>query len=120
MLIRSPWIDLILKGQKTWELRGRRTSVRGTIVLIRAGSGQISGSCQLVGVTGPLGLADIKMNVDKHRIPPEDISRFSYGKIFAWELSNANTFRSPIPYKHPRGAVVWVRLPDLILRQNHA
>src|SRR5215831_14717644 len=31
LLIRRPWIDMILDGRKTWEMRGARTSVRGRI-----------------------------------------------------------------------------------------
>ena len=119
LLIRSPWIDLILKGKKTWELRSRKTSVRGTIALIRVGSGQILGICKLVGVAGPLEFDDLRMNITKHRVPPEGFSGFSSGKIFAWLLDDAMTFSSPIPYEHPRGAVVWVRLPDSLLGQYH-
>lgn len=92
-----------------------KTSVRGIVALIRAGSGQICGICQLVGVVGPLGLDELKIHITEHRMPLESISGFSYRKVFAWVLDDAKVFSAPIPYEHPRGAMVWVRLPDSIL-----
>lgn len=29
---------------------------------------------------------------------------------YAWELSNVIKYKKPIPYCHPRGAVIWVKL----------
>lgn len=29
---------------------------------------------------------------------------------YAWELSNIIKYKKPIPYCHPRGAVIWVKL----------
>ena len=37
LLIRSPFIDWILSGSKTWEIRGSRTTKQGRIALIRSG-----------------------------------------------------------------------------------
>ena len=48
LVIRSPWIDHILAGKKTWEMRTRATSIRGRIALIKAGSGLIYGTAELV------------------------------------------------------------------------
>ena len=45
LLIRHPHIDLILDGKKIWEIRGSRTSVRGTIALVPSGSGTVVGVC---------------------------------------------------------------------------
>jgi hypothetical protein len=54
LLIRSPWIEEILRGRKTWEIRGSNTNIRGRIGLIRSGSGLVVGTCDLVDVEGPL------------------------------------------------------------------
>lgn len=35
LILKSPWIDLILDGRKTWEIRGSNTLVRGHIALIK-------------------------------------------------------------------------------------
>lgn len=53
-VIRSPWVEMILDGTKIWEIRGRKTHMRGKIALIRGGSGLIVGTCNLTDVVGPL------------------------------------------------------------------
>ena len=50
LIVRQPWIDLILSGEKTWEMRSRPTNVRGRIGLIEQGTGLIVGECFLDGV----------------------------------------------------------------------
>ena len=50
LIIRQPWIGKILDGSKTWEMRGRPTSIRGRIGLIEQGSGMIVGEATLSGV----------------------------------------------------------------------
>ena len=109
LLIKTPWIDAILEGRKTWEIRGSNTRVRGTIALIRSGSGHIVGTCELWDVKGPLTLDEMRKNVRKHRIPLADLARgLSYAKTYAWVIRNAKVLKKPIPYKHPRGAIIWV------------
>jgi len=39
LVIRPQWIEKILAGKKTWEIRGSRTAIRGIIGLIPSGSG---------------------------------------------------------------------------------
>jgi hypothetical protein len=39
LLAKQPWIGLILRGVKTWELRGSRTKACGQIALIQSGAG---------------------------------------------------------------------------------
>lgn len=36
--IRKPWIDMILEGSKTWEIRSKFTKKIGKVALIRSGS----------------------------------------------------------------------------------
>jgi hypothetical protein len=111
LIIRDPWIDEILSGRKSWELRGSSTSIRGRIALIRSGSGQVVGFCDLVGVVGPLTLQDLRGWIQKHRVPNSLLKgRPPYKKTFAWVLENARRLRLPVPYTHPSGAVIWVRL----------
>ena len=58
LVIRSPWVEIILEGKKTWEIRRGYTHVRGKIALIRSGSGMIVGVCCLIGAIGPLMLKE--------------------------------------------------------------
>lgn len=113
LLIKSPWIEEILQGRKTWEIRGSNTNIRGKIALIRSGSGLVVGTCELVDVKGTLTLPEMRRNVDKHCIPLNDLERgLYYEKTYAWVLKNAKPLKTPIPYKHPSGAIIWVKLPD--------
>jgi hypothetical protein len=41
LLIRAPWIDKILDGSKSWEIRGSQTSKSGRIALIESGTGTV-------------------------------------------------------------------------------
>jgi hypothetical protein len=54
LVIAAPYIDYILSGAKTWEMRTRPTRVRETIGLIRKGSGQIVGVAEIVDSTSDL------------------------------------------------------------------
>jgi hypothetical protein len=113
LLVQTPWVDLILDGVKTWELRGSRTSVRGPIALIRSGSKTIVGTCELVDVLGPLSKSELLRTVEFHAVPVERLAAGSrYARTYAWVLRNPVRLARPVPYRHPPGAVIWVNLPD--------
>lgn len=113
LIIRDPWIDLILSGKKTWEIRGSKTKVRGEIALIRSGSGMVYGTCKLVNVIGPISLRQMRMQFERHRVPLENLKGgLPYKNTYAWVMEDARRLKDPIPYKHPQGAVIWVKLPD--------
>ncbi len=112
LLIRQPWIDLILSGKKTWEIRGSRTKIRGTIGLIQSTSGLIVGTADLIGCTPELTLNDYWKAYLLHCV--EDHSELPYQHTYAWILLNAKRFEKPIPYVHPQGAVIWVNLETAI------
>lgn len=108
LIIKTKWADLILTGQKTWEIRGSRTNKRGTIGIIKSGSGLIYGTVNLVGYL-PLTMHAWDSNKDKHLVPYADIN---YKTPYAWVLQNPIVYPEPIPYNHPQGAVIWVKLPE--------
>ncbi len=107
LLIKKPWIDYILSGQKTWEIRGGNTHIRGEIELIQSGSGLVVGKCKLVNCI-ELSLTDYQNNESKHCI--KDTSTLPYKKTFAWVLTDAECYATPRTYKHPNGAIIWVNL----------
>jgi hypothetical protein len=115
LLIHSEPLEAILLGKKTWELRGRRTHIRGLIALIRSGSGQIIGTCELVDCIGPLSLSDLRRNCAQHGMPQRDLrSGVVYEKTYAWVLKNPRRLENPVPYNHKFGIIVWHPLPDSI------
>jgi hypothetical protein len=118
LLVRDPYASQLLDGVKVWEIRGRSTHIRGPILIIKSGTGQVFGAADLVRVLGPLELDDL---VTAAELPCEEREEFRrsglpYPKTYAYVLSNPRRFERPIPYSHPSGAVTWVRLPDLDLK----
>lgn len=110
LLIRHPWIDLILAGKKVWEIRGSRTSFRETIALIPSRSGTVIGVCDLVDCIGPLTAEKFRKNAKKAGMRPDEATLGSYRKTYAWVLERPRKLKWPVPYRHPSGAVIWVRL----------
>jgi hypothetical protein len=62
LVIREPWITKILDDSKRWEIRSTRTKKNGRVALIASGTGTVVGVADLVGVVGPLTLADFVAN----------------------------------------------------------
>lgn len=110
LLIKEKWLDLILKGKKTWEMRSRRTNKSGRIGLIQSGSGKVFGEAELVECKGPLSTAELKKNSRKHRVSKESVGARGYKYKFAWVLKNVKKYKTPKKYRHKQGAVIWVKL----------
>lgn len=114
LVVKPDWLDKILDGSKSWEIRGSRTRRRGRIHLIGSGTGLVFGSVRLVDVVGPLTSAELFRQRARHQdlafrarqSPP-------YEATFAWVLEGPRRFAQPIPYRHPLGAVIWVNLADI-------
>lgn len=107
LIIKKPWVDYILDGKKTWEIRGSKTNIRGQIELIQSGSGLVVGSCEIIDCR-ELTIEDYKSNIDKHNI--QEVTTLPYKKTYAWIISNAKRYTEPKKYKHPQGAIIWVNL----------
>ena len=119
LLIRQPWIGLILAGKKTWEIRGSRTSIRETIGLIHSGSGTVVGVCELVDCVGPLTAEEFLNNAQKAGMRPDEAKLGWYRKTYAWVLEMPRILQRPVPYAHRHGAVIWVRLAGSVEREIH-
>ena len=123
LLVRPPWAEMIVKGQKIWELRSTATRKRGRIAIAQSGTGTLLGEvtivdCLQVGRRCPdgtitswnneahfLGAPD---NIPKHCV--EDVRAITYKSVWAWVLQAPTLYPSPVPYSHPQGAVIWVNL----------
>ncbi|GAA4531761.1 hypothetical protein GCM10023174_23670 [Chelativorans composti] len=117
LVIGNPWISHILAGQKDWEMRSEATSHRGWFGLIWKGMGCVYGVARLVEVRQPLDVEQMVATFDHHRIP-EDMIRF--GGLAKWNipwvLSDVIRLPSPVRYRHPSGAVTWVRFTEEVSR----
>ncbi|SDO71204.1 ASCH domain-containing protein [Halobacillus sp. SY10] len=109
LLVKEPWIDLILSGEKTWEIRGTNTKHRGTTGLIKSGTGHVFGTVEIVD-SQPLTKAEYERSTSLHGIPEENCQQLPYKRTYAWVLRNPFFYEEPIPYTHPLGAVIWVDL----------
>jgi hypothetical protein len=116
LLVKPPWIDKILLGAKTSELRGSRTRIRGPIALIQSGTGTVVGVCELVDVHGPLSLRELRRTTGRHQVPSARFQNgLPYRRTYAWRLRGAHRLRRPVPYAHPSGAVIWVNLAPRVV-----
>ena len=107
LIIKQPWIDYILNGKKTWEIRSSNIKIRGRIALIQSGTGLVIGECDLVDCI-KLNENTYQQNQKLHCI--DNISQMPYKNTYAWVIENAVRFEKPKPYKHPNGAVIWVNI----------
>lgn len=107
LIVQQPWADKILSGEKLWEMRSRPTLVRERIGIIAAGTGLILGEVNLTDSPKAIDLKQANQNLDKHQVA--NISLLEKW-CFAWVLNNPKRYETPVKYKHPRGAVTWVKL----------
>jgi hypothetical protein len=117
LVVRDPYATQLLNGEKIWEIRGKATLIRGPVVIIKSGTSRAYGTARLIRVLGPLALDDLMM---ARELPHEEREEFRhaglpYPKTYAYVFSSPQWFDRPISYKHPSGAVTWVRLPELNL-----
>ncbi len=115
LIVNTPNIDNILSGKKTWEMRSRRTLIRGPIGLIRVGCPRkIIGVVEINDSLGPFSYEELLANQCKHLIPPakpyelqDTLDRY------AWVLENARLLKQPISCKQVAQATweVWKRVP---------
>lgn len=108
LIIKKKFLDKIIQGKKVWEIRGSQTLKRGIIGLIESGSGKVIATAQLVNCHGPFLIEELKQHNDKTQI--ENEFNVKYKKIYAWELSEVKALDNPKPYKHPQGAIIWVKV----------
>ena len=120
LFIKQPWIDLILDGKKSWEIRGSNTKIRGRIALIESGTGEVKG---YVDLTDSLKVEDdfFDSNSDKHQIPSERFNskNMPYKNTHAWVFKNPRRLKKGIKFKMKQGCVIWINLfEDEIIKES--
>lgn len=110
LIIKKKWLDLIMSGKKTLEIRGNKTSHVGEeIALLESGSQKIRGFCTIKEVTA-LDKGKWEAHRDRHcvDVPWENLIK-RYKTPYAWHLSEIIP-KEGLTYEHPKGAVIWVNL----------
>jgi hypothetical protein len=105
LTVKKEWLDLILAGKKTWEIRGTSTKRRGLIHLAQSKSGQLRGRAKLVGCR-QLDRRTLMQHKRFHQLP--NVKMVKYKKIWAWILKDAEPYDVPFDYSHKQGAVIFV------------
>lgn len=113
--IRQPYIDMILDGRKTWEMRKSRCNFRERIALIQSGTLAVVGVADVVDCIGSLSDEERSAAADRHCVAPAEWSNPKFMDYrFAWVLSNVQRLSMPVSYRHPSGAVIWVKLGEVV------
>ena len=109
LIVKKEWLDKIFDDFKLWEMRSMKTNIRGRIGLIEAGSGLIVGEAELVDSLAPLSDLNISLGLAEglHCVTDKGLLR---KWRHPWVLKNAERYEKPIPYGHPKGAVIWVKM----------
>lgn len=122
LIIKGKWLEKIFdeKDPKDWEIRGSRTEKRGKILLIESGTGMIVGQTELTDCM-ELDLVDFIHNEKHHKISENmHNNKLPYTRTFAWQMRGSKRYKEPIPYEHPQGAVIWVKIQPIILDGTEA
>jgi hypothetical protein len=111
LIVREPWISVILEGGKTWEMRSKRANIRGRVGLIQQGTGAVVGVATLVDCLSPISREAYASYHQRHAIPPnmqeECVQR---GWVIPWVLQATERLTAPVPYKAKSGQQDWVTL----------
>ena len=112
LVIAQPWIGMILRGEKSWEMRSQKVKRRGPFALIEKGTGTVVGLANLTDVQGPFSPEQLAEHQDQHRVPATIYRATDYKWNYAWVLQDVQALPSPVPYQHKNGAVTWVVLNE--------
>ncbi len=108
LIVRKPYIDLILAGKKRWEIRRTNTRIRGRVALIWDGT--VWGTVEIVDVL-EIPVEELAKHKE-HGISEEEVLEYGKGRktLFAWVLRNPRRVK-PLKISIPRGARIWVKIP---------
>ena len=110
LIIKKKWLNLIVSGKKTIEIRGSNTKKQNeTIYLLESGTHRVVATA-VISSTYPISYSNWTDERDKHcvYITYADI-RKRYKTPYAWVLSKIAPIEDIWHYEHPQGAVIWVK-----------
>ncbi len=108
LIVKSPFADLIIDGNKRWELRSKpvpKSKIGNTILLLSQGN--MLGKIKIKKNLGPFDVDELKKTVHLHNSNLDGLDdSFS---TYVWEVEVTEKFVRPKRYFHPQGAQVWVK-----------
>lgn len=104
----NEWLNLILSGEKTGEVRGTKTTIRGTIALVESGTNLILGMVDIVDVISVFDAKHWEELKYVHRVAIP-FSKLKYSCTYVWLLENPVKFDTPVACENRKpGQVVWI------------
>ena len=108
LVVKNPWLELILSRKKSWEIRDTQTKQRGRIHLALSGAGgRIVGHCHITD-SFAIDKCKLEKHFSKHRI--RDLAFITYRRPHVWVLSKACYYKTSFVYSHRVGAIIFVKL----------
>lgn len=107
LIVKRSHLSRMYFNGKTWEMRSSKTNFRGKFHLIESGSGLITGEAELMDCLPPINSIRAADTTHYHQV--DDLSLLDRWR-YPWVLANVKKYDEPIPYTHPQGAVIWVKL----------
>lgn len=108
LIVKEPYIDWELDGEKDLELRGSDTKKRGTIYLVKSGTGMVYGTVEIVNTFEIETVSQYEKLRKRHCVGAER-RNIRYRRLWAWELANPVRFDKPKRYIQKRGQQIWIK-----------
>lgn len=116
LIIKKEWLDLIIEGKKTLEIRGSDTKHKNEkIYLLESGSHKVRGTC-IIEDTYPISSADWYVYsseknqhcIDTSKVSYEDLLK-RYKNPYAWVLKDIIPINYDCNYEYKKGSIIWVK-----------
>lgn len=123
LAIKQPWAQMIATGIKTVEVRSKPSNIRERVAIyasrtpdnelgkgiVRPGmpKGYIIATVEIVGCKQYIQGTDFLEDDVNHMIPCANLSIHEFVGFYGWKLANVKRLETPMPYKMPKGCVVW-------------
>lgn len=112
LIVKPKWARLIVSGKKTMEIRGHRTSkYYEPFYILESGTNMAIGIAECCGYVSVFDAEMWEHYKGCHLVTDKAFSDLPYKKVFGWQIQNAMPIE-PFRYKHPHGAVIWVKDVD--------
>jgi len=105
--IDDKWVNLILNGKKTWEIRRKNTKIQERIALGNTKTKRVVGYATIVDSV-EMTIEELKKHNDKHQAN-DFLDKYAKGRktLFAWVLEYVEIEAKTKPYSYSTGS--WCR-----------
>lgn len=108
LIIKSPYTEWILSGEKSIELRGTNTNKRGRIAIIESGTKLIVGTVEIVDTMLIQTVDQYEKLRPRHCVGAER-RNIKYKELWGYVLKDPIRLEKPIEYLYKKGQQVWVK-----------